>query len=564
LKVLGINSVYHESAAALVRDGWVVAAAEEERFTRRKHAKQARVDNPHVLPFAAIAYCLDSVGLTGEDIDAFGFSFSPALREQEFRIDPGAQPDDWGGAEGEETFRKHLSSVPVVLASLLDHDVGDAFHWVDHHVAHAASSFYASGFRESTVLVVDGIGENASALIASAGPHGISKLWELPYPHSLGFLWEKISGLLGYSVYDACKVMGLAAHGDEGALAEPFRSLARTRADGFEIDLALAEFRRDSSERLAALFGLPQAGSRPTPRDRDVAAALQVFTRDAMLGLVEHAHRIAPGESLCLAGGVALNCPVNQAIKEAGRFRRVYVPAAPHDAGTAIGAALAVARGHGESAPATGHDPYLGPSFSDDEIGREIALLGYAARRIEEPWRLAAERIAAGEILGWFQGRMEFGPRALGNRSILADPRRPDSRERINRLIKRREDFRPFAPSVLSEAAEDWFELGAPSASQALMAFACRARAERAARIPAVLHADGTARVQRVRREDNPLFHRLIDHFATLTGVPLVLNTSFNVREPIVCTPADALRTFARTRLDALVLGGWLVEGGRA
>jgi len=558
---LGINSAYHESSAALVVDGRVVAAAEEERFNRVKHGKPARVDNAHQPPSAAIAFCLESTGVSAAQLDAVAYSFDPRLRQRTFQADPLSKPGDWGTPAGEEVFQASLARVPAELSKLLDRDVSSCLQWVPHHMAHAASAYYPSGFDEAAVLVVDGIGEQATTLLAVGRKGRIDHLRHLDHPHSLGFLWEKLSKYLGFSEYDACKVMGLAGYGNPSEFAERFGAFVTVEGGGFRLRPEVLEFRLDTFEALERVLGPRRDARGPlTQAHKDIAAALQEQTNNALLALVEELYRLAPVDALCLAGGVALNCTSNWLVKEKGPFKEVYIPSAPHDAGTAVGAALLVhhQRGGVTQGPVM-PTPYMGPRYSDEDIARLFAAEGVHATRSEDIAADVAALIAKGCIVGWFQGAMEFGPRALGNRSLLADPRSPEIRELMNVKVKHRETFRPFAPSVLAERSAEWFELGRPSASLGAMLFACPVRPGQQARIPAVLHIDGTARVQVVRREENSLYHDLISHFERLTGVPIVLNTSFNDSEPIVCSPRDALATFRSTRIDALAMGSYLL-----
>ncbi|MBW1859429.1 MAG: carbamoyltransferase [Deltaproteobacteria bacterium] len=564
-RVLGINSVYHESSAALVVDGELLAAAEEERFSRKKHAKEARIDNPHDLPLKAIKYCLDSVGVGPDEIDAFCYSFNPHLRADQFQLDTEAHDGGWGSAEGEEVFRACLQKVPVVLSRFLGVDLQERFHWVTHHLAHAASAFFASRFPEAAVLVADGIAENASTMIAKASGTKITELEEIHYPHSLGFLWEKLSEFLGFTSRDASKVMGLAAYGDENGFSKTFDTLCWMDTDEFRVNRSLAQFRQPRFDKLASLLGPKRMHSEAMAhRHYNIASSLQRFTDQAILALARKAFDLFPQKNLCMAGGLALNCKTNQLVKDRGPFENLYIPPAPHDAGTAAGAALIInfkldanSSGLGAVPPS----PYLGPTFSNREIEEEVARLGLKADYTEEPWERAAALLAKDQIIGWFQGRMEFGPRGLGNRSILADPRTSEARERLNKKIKHRENFRPLAPSVLAEAADEWFSLGRCSESLAYMVFACPVRRDKVPIIPAVVHADLTARVQLIKYEDNPKFYKLIKAFRERTGVPMVLNTSFNIKEPIVCTPHDALETFKKSNLDALVIGNYVVDG---
>ncbi len=561
MRILGINSVYHESSAAIVVDGRVVAAAEEERFTRVKHAKPARIDNPHVLPENAIRFCLERAGIDAGAVDAVAYSFDPDLRRREFELDPISLPGDWGDAAGEATFLAKLDLVRPAVEALLGRALGERLAFIPHHLAHAASSFYPSGFERAAILVVDGIGEAGCTTLAMGEGGRMRLIRRIFYPDSIGFVWEKLSSYMGFSEYDASKTMGLAAYGDPAALAAPFARLMRQDADGYHVDSGVAQFRLPEFSRLEALFGPRRVDGAPIEaHHRNVAAVLQVATDVAVLALVRELHAASGCEDLCIAGGVGLNCVSNSIVKESGPFRRVYIPPAPHDAGTAVGGALHLHHALGGARIGDPDpSPYLGPEFGAREIDAALRAAGLAGRRAADPAREAAAMIAEGKIVAWFQGRMELGPRALGNRSLLADPRNPATRDIMNRKVKHREDFRPFAPSVIAEEAEAWFDIGRPSTSYAYMLFACPARIERRGRIPAVLHADGSARLQVVHREMNPAFHALISHFQALTGVPVVLNTSFNDSEPIVCTPTDAIATFRKTAIDALVMGDHVV-----
>ena len=551
MNILGINSVFHESAAALVLDGEVVAACEEERFTRIKHAKEPRVDNPHVLPENAIRFCLDHAGLGAREIDRVAYSFDPRLRRATFRA------EWWFDSAWEPTFLQHLDKVGDEAGRILGRRVGRALKFVPHHLAHAASAYYPSGFDPAAILIIDGIGEACCSTLALGEGARIRTIETFSYPHSLGFLWEQVSTHLGFSRYDASKVMGLAAYGDPDVFSRQFTSIIRVGDDDYAVDGDTLGMRSPDSAKLEALIGparLP--GSELLQRHKDVAAALQAATDAAVMALLRRLARATGVERLCVAGGVALNCVTNELIRTSGMFSEVFIPCAPHDAGTAIGAALAVHCAERKTRPRpSGATPYLGPQFDERAVLAAVRSAGLTPRRTKAAARDAADMIADGNIVGWFQGRMEVGPRALGNRSLLADPRRPDTRDIINRRIKHREDFRPFAPSVLAEHANEWFDMGPRSESDEYMLFACPAKAGRRDRIPAVLHQDGTGRVQLVRRESSPRYHQLISHFFARTGVPLVLNTSFNDNEPIVCTPEQAIATFRKTGIDALFMG---------
>jgi carbamoyltransferase len=560
--LLGINSVYHESSAALIVDGRVVAAAEEERFNRVKHGKPARVDNAHELPEAAIRFCLESAGIEARQLDAVCYSFDRTLRAKTFQLDPRSKRGDWGDTSGEESFLASLHRVPSAVSRVLSRKVDEAFYWVPHHLAHAASTYYPSGFDDAAVLIVDGIGEQATTLLAAGTGRELTHLKHLSYPHSLGFLWEKVCKYLGFGEHDACKLMGLAGYGRPEGAAPGFGAFVVVGDGGFSIDAEVMEFRLDGFSALERILGPRRRAEAPlTARHIDTAAALQAINDQVMLALARTAYELHPSEALCMAGGVALNCTSNWVVKEKGPFEKVYIPSAPHDAGTAVGAALYVYHQvlAGPRTTDVMAHPYQGPRYLDEEIRVVLAAEDIPAIQVDDIAARAAEAVARGLVVGWFQGAMEFGPRALGNRSLLADPRDKNIREILNAKVKHREHFRPFAPSVLEEHADAWFELGRPSQSYQAMLFACPVRSHVLERIPAVLHIDRTARVQVVAREHNPLFHQLIEHFHVRTGVPLVLNTSFNDSEPIVCSPKDALTTFRSTRIDALAMGNYWI-----
>ncbi|MBI2922371.1 MAG: carbamoyltransferase [Planctomycetes bacterium] len=579
--ILGVNSAYHESSAALLRDGRIVFAVEEERLSRVKHAKRAEVGNPDQLPWRAIDACLMSAGARARDLDAIGFSFMPGKRPSMVGADPYplADPRGWGTGEGEGEFDARVRDVPRRLAERAgDSALAARVKFVPHHRAHAADAFFAGPFEEAALLVVDGIGEAATAWLGRGSGSGMTEIEEVAYPHSLGMLWEKLAQWLGFGEYDAGTVMGLAAHGDPARfqreagrllhVPDPEGGTAGRQPLPFQVDIALARFRGDLAG-LESLFGPRRLPGEPLPGDprfADAAAALQKGTEEAVLATARRLHRATGLPRLAYSGGVALNCVANARLEGEGPFAEVYIPGPAHDAGTAVGAALEAApEAERTRAREDGRPPgaLLGPEFGDDAVGAALQAAGLKAERVADSAARAAGMVAEGRIVGWFQGRLEFGPRALGNRSLLADPRRPETRLRLNERIKRREPFRPFAASCLAEELEGWFEVPAgrrgAAAARELMLFAYPVRRERASEIPAVVHHDGTCRIQTVHAERQPLYHSLVAHFARLTGVPLVLNTSFNEKEPIVCSPADAIRTFACTGIDALFLGDRLV-----
>lgn len=563
LNILGINAAYHESSAALLVDGQLIAAIEEERLNRIKHAKPARIDNPDELPVLAVNTCLNMAGLSLSDIDIIAFSFDPKRRiAHNTQLTDLTTPDDWGTETGEQLFCNKLLSIPENLRQM---GFKGQFRWIEHAKAHAASAFFPAPFPEAAILSVDGIGEIESALLAHGQKDNITALKQIIYPNSLGFLWEKFAKYLGYSEYDACKIMSLASFGDSSCYRSHFDTFIHNHTDTFEIDGHFIRFRLEDYSTLEALFGLPQRHpDEPILQQHmDIAAALQQVTTDILLNLTRHLHQLTQSENLCLAGGVALNCVANRVIFEEGPFKNIYVQPAANDAGTALGAALLVYHniyGGEYYQPLEIPHTYLGPEYSDEEILHTLHELNVPFTACEQIETTVAQLISEGKVVGWFQGRMEFGPRALGNRSLLADPRDPEMVKRLNRLVKHREDHRPFCPSILEEDAAAWFRIGKKALAARYMLMAYPVHSSKATQIPAVIHTDGTSRIQEVQADTNPKYHRLISEFKKLTGVPILLNTSFNDREPVVCTPENAIRTFLRTKIDYLAIGNFLLD----
>ncbi|MDI3284227.1 carbamoyltransferase C-terminal domain-containing protein [Polyangium sp. 15x6] len=562
--VLGINAAYHESAACLLKDGTIVAAIEEERLSRRKHGKVADLDRGHELPRLAIQYCLDVAGITLGDVEWVGYSLEPHQRLRNQEIVERVVPGGWGSPAGEMLFFDLALRVPAELRRL---GMTGEFKWVAHHLAHAASAFHPSPFGEAAILCVDGIGEVGSTLFASGRGSRVEPFDEIRYPSSIGFLWEKLSKYLGFSEYDACQVMGLASYGDPRRFRATFERLVSLEPEGhFALDGDTLRFRVEDYAPLEALFDVPlRKGSEPIlAAHKDIAAALQDVTNHTLLHMVRHLAARTGSKNLCMAGGVALNCVSNRIVFEASPFEGLFVQPAAHDAGTALGAALHVWHemvGHSERS--TMLHPYTGPCFDDSAIEHALSKAGLVYQHESNIEEKVAELLAAGKIVGWFQGAMEFGPRALGNRSLLADPRAPEMKRLLNDRIKHRASFRPFAPSVLAEEAERWFVIEKSTTTSDFMLLAYPVRPERMAQIPAVVHVDGTSRVQTVRTETNPRYHKLIVAFHARTGVPMVLNTSFNDSEPIVCTPEHAIETFMSAGIDVLAIGDCLVEAAR-
>lgn len=564
--ILGVNSAYHESAACLIANGRIVAAAEEERFNRFRHGKLANLVNPDVLPEQAIRYCLNSAGITASDLTAIGFSFSPE-RRLAFNVttDEETTPGLAGDRQGEELFYTLLTSVPQKLSDLLGEDVTDRFHWINHHLCHSASAYFVSPFNDAAILSADGIGEATSIWLGRGSGNSMSALREITYPNSLGFLWTKMSRFLGFGPYGQWKVMGMSGYGDPERYYPALRKIVDYGQDGqFVIDNRYLQYRVDKYNGFEELFG-PRRDPDADLEDRhnDLAAALQRVTNEAIFSLARYLHAETGSKNLCMAGGVALNCVTNRLIVEEGPFDAVFIQPAANDAGTAIGAcfylwnqALGVPKMVGLT------DVYVGPAFPDSLIADALEDEDLVCIRPDDLEAATARLIARGEVVAWFQGRMEFGPRALGNRSILADPRRADIVHYLNDKVKHREYFRPFAASILTEHADKWFDINRETLCDAFMLCARKVRAERLGAIPAVTHVDGTCRLQRVDQSTNPRFHKLITAFESLTGVPALLNTSFNDSEPIICSPQDAITTCRTAGIRYLVMGDSLIDFG--
>jgi carbamoyltransferase len=556
--VLGISAFYHDSAACLLRDGAIVAAAQEERFSRIKNDPQ--------FPRQAIEYCLAEAGIEPNALAAVGFYDKPILKF-------------------ERLVRTYLSVAPAGLPSFvrviplwvrqklrlpkfLKNEAGftGPIYYADHHESHAASAFFPSPFNEAAILTIDGVGEWTTTAMGVGRGTSLELTHEIRFPHSLGLLYSAFTAYLGFKVNsDEYKVMGAAPYGSPEYADLIRRELIDIKDDGsFRLNMEYFAFTRGErmfNPRVEALFGGPSRDpkARLTQRDWNIAASVQRVTEDAILAMCRTLHARTGDDALCLAGGVALNCVANGRIVRETPFRKLFVQPAAGDAGGALGAAMVVEHvvlGQPRRDPMS--HALFGPAYSDADVRRVLAAQSVPWRELPEAelLRATASLIAAGRVVGWFQGRLEFGPRALGNRSILADPRSPTMRDQVNRKIKFREGFRPFAPAVLDECLREYFELDQPSPFMLLVA---QVRSDRRI-IPAVTHVDGSARIQTVTEASNPRFYGLIRAFAEQTGVPILLNTSFNVRDqPIVCTPAEGFDCFMRTDMDALVLGNHLV-----
>lgn len=564
LSILGINCVYHESSATLVKDGKVIFAIEEERLNRVKHAKPAAMDNPDVLPHQSINECLRAGKLAIGDIDVIAVSFNPIKRFIRHRAyDEPCIEGSWGTVEGERAYYEKIMTIPGQLTEM---GFKGQFMWVDHEMAHASSAFYPSPFEESAIISIDGIGEFESASIGFGRGKSITFTDHMDYPNSIGFLWEKIAMYLGYSEYDACKIMSLASFGDSARFKAHMDTIAYPTEDGFSLDAETLRFRLEEDfSALEELFGIPKREKEEEilPVHHDIAAALQQVTTEILVVLAKLAHKRSGSKNLCMAGGVSLNCVANTVLFEEGPFDNIYIQPAANDAGTSLGAALwahnCIVQPKDLSAQKMQHT-YLGSEFTDEEVLSEITAAGAKYIKLDSIEKTVATLIASGKVVGWFQGALEFGPRALGNRSLLADPRNPDMVKHLNRVVKHREDHRPFCPSVLTEHANEWFIIKKEAEASRYMLMAYPVNSAKKEKIPAVVHVDGTARIQRVDKVTNPRYHRLISEFYALTGVPVMLNTSFNDREPIVCTPKHAISTVMRTNIDYLAIGDYLIS----
>jgi carbamoyltransferase len=595
--ILGLNAYHGDAAAALIKDGELIAAAEEERFNRIKHCAG--------FPTQAIRYCLQAAGIGIEAVDHIGISRDPsahlhkkmlyAATKVARRVATGSQA---GVAVGDtemngngrgllQNVMSRLKNAAKVrdLTSDLSFTLGipanalsAQTHNIEQHQAHLASSFFVSPFDRAALLSIDGFGDFVSTMWAVGEGQAIKVLGQVEYPHSAGILYTATTQFLGFPNYgDEGKVMGLAPYGQPRYLSA-MRDMIRTEAGG-QFRLNLEYFRHHSdgvdmnwdqgspvigrifSERFLREFGPAREPGAPlTDRDRDLASSLQSRLEEVAFHILNHLHEETGLTDLGLSGGVAYNSVMNGKILLQTPFRRIFIQPAAGDSGTAIGVCYHI---YNELSSSVRNkqmsSPYTGPEFSETEIESELKRHGLSFERHtdDQLTKRAAQDIAAGLVVGWFQGRMEFGPRALGNRSIVVDPRRAEMKEILNSRIKKREEFRPFAPSILAEHVSHYFEQDHPAPTM-LMVY--QVRPERRGEIPAVTHTDGSGRLQTVSQNDNPRYYQLISEFYSLTGVPVVLNTSFNEDEPIVCTPGQAIECFKRTRMDVLYLGNYEVR----
>ncbi len=557
--ILGISAFYHDSAACLLRDGEIVAAAQEERFSRKKHDPS--------FPSLAVTFCLKQAGIAASDLDHVVFYDKPLLKFErllETYLDFAPRG-----------LRSFLRAMPAWLGEKLwirerisrELDVKSPVLFTEHHESHAASAFFPSPFESAAILTIDGVGEWATTSYGSGKANQIHLTHGLHFPHSLGLLYSAFTYYTGFKVNSGeYKVMGLAPYGEPKFVQKILDELVDLRDDGsLRLNMKYFDYCAGLTMTNAAfdvLFGdPPRKPETPiTQRDKDLARSIQEVTELAMLRMAKHVYRETGERNLCLAGGVALNCVGNGRILRDGPFDNIWIQPAAGDAGGALGAALSVWHQYLDRprSPRPNRTAYLGPQFSPDEIQAALDSKGAAYTSVDRSNLIdrVARLLADGKIVGWFQGRMEFGPRALGARSILGDPRSPAMQSEMNLKIKFRESFRPFAPAVVRERVSDFFDLDCDSPYMLVVA-----PTREPATLPAVTHVDGTARIQTVRREENPLFHELLTAFGRLTGYPVLINTSFNVRgEPIVCSPEEAYACFIRTEIDYLVMEDFILD----
>jgi carbamoyltransferase len=591
MRVLGISAFYHDSAAALVEDGRIVAAAQEERFTRKKHDPS--------FPQNAIAYCLGEADARLDELDYVVFYDKPFLKFERLL--------ETYVAMAPRGFRSFRMAIPLWLREKLfqktllrgelrklseEFDATERLLFCEHHLSHAASAFFPSPYESAAVLTMDGVGEWATTSAALGSGNSLEVFQEIAFPHSLGLLYSAFTYYTGFKVNSGeYKVMGLAPYGEPKYAKLILENIVDLKPDGsFRLDMSYFDYCTGltmTNARFAELFGEPVRSPDKllTPFHMDIAASIQAVLEEAVLRMTRSLAKKTGARNLCLAGGVALNCVANGKVLREAAFENIWIQPAAGDAGGAIGAALAAAHLYkGVPRKANAGDgmagALLGPSYGQADIERRLTAAGarFSVAQEDEAVERAAEALATQQAVGWFQGRMEFGPRSLGARSILGDPRSPDMQRNLNLKIKYRESFRPFAPSVLREDVAEWFELDGDSPYMLIVADVhgdrrlTMSESEKAlfgidklniarSEIPAVTHVDYSARIQTVSADTNPLFHKLLTRFKQKTGCPVLVNTSFNVRgEPIVCTPEDAFRCFMGNELDLLVVGNCIMR----
>ena len=591
MDILGISAYYHDSAACIVRDGEVISAVQEERFSRKKH--------DHRFPENAIKSCLEQAGITGNQLDYVAFYDKPFIKFERLLETYLAY-----APLGVRSFLKAMPLwikqklwIPDLIKKQLGYEGPIIF--PEHHESHAASAFFLSPFRKAAFITLDGVGEWTTTSFGVGTDNRIAIDYEIHFPHSLGLLYSAFTYYTGFKVNSGeYKMMGLAPYGEPKYRDLILEHLIDVKDDGsYKLNMRYFNYCAGltmTNHRFHELFGGPprKPESNPTQKEMDIARSIQVVTEEVILKTVRHVHRVTNELYLCLAGGVALNCVANGRILQEGPFEKIWVQPAAGDAGGALGAALFVWYQYLDNVRKADNccdaqqGSYWGPSYDDDYIEAYLKVQGIPHRRLadDEVPEIVADLIAEEKVIGWFQGRVEFGPRALGSRSILGDARSPKMQSTMNLKIKFRESFRPFAPSVLAEHADEWFELtpeGRESVSSPYMLMVASVKEDKRhpvsprdeqlcgvdklkvcrSQVPAITHVDFSARVQTVHKETNPRYHQLMKRFHEKTGCPLIVNTSFNVRgEPIVCSPEDAYRCFMRTEMDYLIMGNCLLN----
>lgn len=564
MNILGIAGLLIDGSAALIRDGRVVAAVEEERSSRIKHKSIIQSGG---LPYESIETCFKYGNISFKDVDYVGYFFEPwreffslsALRLKRSFMSPSTVA--YYQIYYLDTLRRHLA-VEKLLRDKCKKTM--KFHWLSHHLCHAAAAYYASPFDRAAILVMDALGEIDCTSFYIAENNRIKRILKYDFPHSLGFMYATLTDYLGFkSNNDEYKVMGLASFG-EPVYYEKMKRVFQVKDNGrLELDFSYFDkyFRGKTyvNDKFISLFGpVRSKEEKITERHMDIAASMQKLLEESALKMLKHIKDLTACENICLGGGVALNCKMNGLILKEGVFRKVFLHSASHDAGCALGAAYLVKH---EVLNEKDREPllhaYLGDGYTDEEIKKALQVSKVKYESYEDITAKTAELLAKGNLVAWFQGRAEWGPRALGARSILADPTRPEMKDIINERVKHREEFRPFAPSVACDDAHKYFHIDDKSP---FMLFVVPAKKEARDKIPAVVHVDGTSRVHTVDKDANPLYYDLLRKFECLKGVPVLLNTSFNVnKEPIVNNPYDALRCFFSTGLDYLVMGHFLI-----
>lgn len=555
--ILGISCFYHDSSVCLIKDGEIISAVQEERFSRIKHDWR--------FPEKAIKYSLQDASVEPQDIEAIVFYEKPFLKfERILETFLSVAPRGYlSFIDIMPSWLKKKLWIPVIIEKELNYKGKILFS--QHHLSHAASSFFLSPFEESAILTIDGVGEWATASYGYGKGNRIYLQKEMRFPDSLGLLYSTFTAYLGFEVNDGeYKVMGMAPYGNPVYYSEIKEKLLQINHDGsIKLNMDYFSFqygKKMFNKRFEKLFGL-RARKKDEPLEQkhfDIAASIQKIIEDVILKMAFHVYKETKMKNLCLAGGVSLNCVANSRILNEGPFENIFIQPASGDAGGAIGAAY-VAYHHyfNQKDRHPLKSLYLGPSFTEKQIIDSFLKYNVEHKKlnIEDLIQITAKLLSEGKVIGWFQGRMEFGPRALGNRSILADPRRPEMKDIVNKRVKFRETYRPFAPSVTFEDIDKYFEIKIESP---YMLFVAKVKSDK---IPAVTHVDNTARLQTLKRQDNPLFYDLLKAFEKITGIPVLLNTSFNLKgEPIVCTPEDAVKTFLKSGLDYLIIGNFIAS----